>query len=177
MPFLIAAVVLIGAVTALNLLLTLAVIRRLRQPGTGAARSFIDPDLPELPAGSPVPPFRAETVSGRTITAQSLSGSEAVYAFFDSGCSSCRPTIPRLIAYAERRGLTPHQVVAVVGGDPADAGDYLSALDGRASVVVEDTLGPVAEAFAIHSFPAFVIADPGGIVRRSGDSASTLAAT
>lgn len=176
MPYLVAAVVLFSAIATLNLLLTLAVIRKLRQSPPAGPKLAPDPDLPELPAGSPVPAFHAEAVSGRAVSDKSQNGSEAVYAFFDSGCSSCRPTIPRLIDYAKRHGLAPDQVVAVVGGEPADADEYVSALDGRATVILEETLGPVAAAFSIHSFPAFVIADPGGVVRRSGDSTSTLAA-
>jgi thiol-disulfide isomerase/thioredoxin len=176
MPYLVAAVVLFSAIATLNLLLTLAVIRKLRQSPPAGPKLAPDPDLPELPAGSPVPSFHAEAVSGRSVSDKSQSESEAVYAFFDSGCSSCRPTIPRLLDYAKRNGLTPDQIVAVVGGEAADAGEYVDALDGRATVILEETLGPVAAAFSIHSFPAFVIADPGGVVRRSGDSTSTLAA-
>jgi hypothetical protein len=175
MPFLVAAIVLIGAIAALNLLLTVAMIRRLRE--TAVRPVAPPPDLPELPAGSRVPAFHAEAVSGETVTNESLTGSAAIFAFLDTGCSSCKSSLPKLVAYADANGLKPGQVIAVVGDAEGDTAAYLSLLDGVATVIVEETLGPVARAFSIDGFPAFVLSDADGVVTRSGDGDSTLTAT
>ena len=61
MPYLIAAVVLVGAIAVLNLLLTMAVIRRLRRN---------EANMPGMPmmdtgpaAGSPLPEFTASSTA------------------------------------------------------------------------------------------------------------------
>lgn len=176
MSFLVAAVVLIGVITILNLLLTMAVIRKLRNTASTGAERVAPPDLPELPAGSRVPVFHGEAISGETVSAQTTAGSAAVFAFFDTGCSACKPTVPKLIEYAKKNALPAGQVIAVVGDDGGDASEYVSELGGTATVIVEETMGNMARAFSIHGFPAFVIADADGVVVRSGNGAGTLAA-
>lgn len=175
MGFLAAVVALIGALTVLNLLLIMAVMRRLKQQNTVSTVNGNESDIPELPIGSRIPEFRAESTSGAIVTTGDLIGSESVFAFFDTGCSVCKSTIPKLIDHADTHGLKADQVIAVVGGSENSAGEYLEKLDGAATVIVEDSVGPVASAFSIAGFPAFVIVDGDGRVVRAGTQ-STLTA-
>ncbi|GAA1768975.1 MULTISPECIES: TlpA family protein disulfide reductase [Streptomonospora] len=176
MEILVGFVVLIGAVALVNLLLTLAVVRRLRlmseQPTT---RSAAPPELDELPAGRPVPPFRGRTLTGEPIAADDLLGHETVFAFFDTGCSVCKTTIPKLVGHADANGLKPGQVVVVIGDGGGEPDEYARELDGAATVIVEPRLGPVAQEFGIQGVPAFVRADAEGVVMRSGTSVAALA--
>ncbi|MFF5205874.1 TlpA family protein disulfide reductase [Streptosporangium sp. NPDC000396] len=176
MSLLVAAVVLIGGISIVNLLLTLAVIRRLRDPAATGAGRAAPPDLPELPAGSPVPAFQGQTVSGQTVSAQTTAGSAAVFAFFDTGCSSCKPAVPKLVNFAKKHALPAGQVIAVVGDNDGNAAEYIDALGDTATVIVEETMGNMARAFSLDSFPAFVIADADGVIVRSGHGGTTLAA-
>ncbi|WP_208034781.1 redoxin family protein [Streptomyces cyanogenus] len=153
-----------------NLFLTMAVIRRLKQN----APDLAEPDLPELPPGSRLPDFHGESISGTPVTAHTVAGTDSIFAFYDTGCSACKTTIPQLIGYAQGKGLKPDQVIAVVGGDRAAADVYAAELDGVATVIVEDTLGPVASAFSISGIPAFVQVDSGGTVVRSGTARGVL---
>jgi thiol-disulfide isomerase/thioredoxin len=172
MEFLVSIVALIGAMSVLNLLLTMAVIRRLKQKPSDP----IEPDLPELPAGSKLPVFRGESVSGAVVASADLAGSGSLFAFFDTGCSVCKPTVPKLVEYARDNGLKADQVIAVIGGDRVAATEYVEELDGAATVIVEETLGPVASAFSITGIPAFVEVDSTGTVVRSGTARSVLTA-
>ena len=172
MEFLVAVVALIGALTVLNLLLIMAVIRRLKKMNSLSVPD--GSDIPELPIGIRIPDFRAESTSGAVVTTGDLIGSESVFAFFDTGCSVCKTTIPKLIDHANAQGLKADHVIAVVGGRDS-AAEYVDGLDGAATVIVEDSLGPVAAAFSISGFPAFVVVDGDGRVLRAGTQ-STLTA-
>ncbi|MUL40258.1 redoxin domain-containing protein [Streptomonospora sp. PA3] len=176
MEILVGFVVLIGAVALLNLLLTMAVVRRLRQLAEQpAARGSAGPELEEVPAGSPVPSFRSRTLPGEPVTSESLLGRETVFAFFDTGCSVCKSAIPKLLAHAAEKRLTPGQVVVVVGDQGGESGEYTGRLDGAATVILEPRLGPVAQAFGIQGVPAFVRADARGTVVTSGNTVDALA--
>ncbi|WP_433257225.1 TlpA family protein disulfide reductase [Streptosporangium sp. CA-135522] len=167
---------LIGGISVLNLLLTMAVIRKLRDTASTGAGRAAPPDLPELPAGSRMPSFHGEAVSGEIVSAQTTAGSAAVFAFFDTGCSACKPTVPKLIEFARKNALPTGQVIAVVGDNDGNASEYVDELGGTATVIVEETMGSMARAFSINSFPAFVIAGADGVVVRSGHGGGTLAA-
>ncbi|MDX3312768.1 TlpA family protein disulfide reductase [Streptomyces sp. NPDC054884] len=171
MRFLVAVVVLIGALTVLNLFLTMAIIRRIKQTNVAPRRE--GSEIPELEVGTRIPDFRAESTSGAVVTNADFFGTEAVLAFYDTGCAVCKTTIPKLIDHAQVNGLKADQVIAVVGGRGNSAADYVDGLDGAATVVLEDSLGPVASAFSIPGFPAFVVVDADGRVVRAGTQ-STL---
>ncbi|MEU2914638.1 peroxiredoxin family protein [Streptomyces massasporeus] len=173
MGFLVAVVALIGALTVLNLLLIMAIMRRLKQQNSVSNANSNGSDIPELPVGSRIPDFRAESTSGAVVAARELVGADSVFAFFDTGCSVCKTTIPKLRDHAEAHGLKADQVIAVVGGSESAAGEYVEQLDGVATVIVEESVGPVASAFSISGFPAFVVVDGDGLVVRAGTQ-STL---
>lgn len=175
MGFLVAVVALISAMTVLNLLLIMAVMRRLKQVKSFSTTNDNESDIPELPIGSRIPDFRAESTSGAVVTTGDLVGSESVFAFFDTGCSVCKTTIPKLIDHAVVHGLKADQVIAVVGGSENSAGEYVEKLNGSATVILEESVGPIASAFSIAGFPAFVIVDDDGRVARAGTQ-STLTA-
>ena len=148
-------------------------MRRLKQKGSGPVTD--GSDIPELPIGSRIPDFRAESTSGAVVATEDLLGSEAVFAFFDTGCAVCKTTIPKLIDHADAHGLKADQVIAVVGGRENSAADYVNGLEGAATLILEDSLGPVAAAFSIPGFPAFVVVDGDGRVVRAGTQSSLTA--
>lgn len=171
MPFLIAAVVLVGAITVLNLLLTMAVIRRLRR--NEAAQNVPLPDSgPKL--GAPLPAFTGEAVSGETVVTTDVSGAEAVFAFLSTSCSACPTALPHLVEYAQARELKAAQVVTVIGGEQADAAEFLDALDGKSVAIMEELMGPIAKSFEVSAFPTFVMTDAEGRVTRTVSGSQRL---
>ncbi|GAA4920965.1 redoxin [Stackebrandtia albiflava] len=171
MPFLIAAVVLVGAIAVLNLLLTMAVIRRLRK--NESAMSPMMESGP--PKGSPVPEFTAEATDGTTVTAASFAGQSAVMAFFSTTCSACKPAVPRLVAHIDANGLKPQQVVAVINGEGDEQAEFTELLKDKATVVWESEMGEVTAAFTVSAFPTFVHIGSDGKVDKSHSGANELA--
>ncbi|WP_219534890.1 TlpA family protein disulfide reductase [Nonomuraea guangzhouensis] len=147
MPYLTAAIVLIGLLCVLNLLLTLSLIRRLRQTGGGGVQ-HAGPPLTLRP-GSLVGEFAAVTVAGELVSHDTVVG---LVGFFSAGCEPCHKLLPRFTEHA--RTLGRENVLAVVAGDDAEA---VEALTPVARVVVENYDGPVAGAFQNTWTPALYL--------------------
>ncbi|ANW22182.1 hypothetical protein [Streptomyces clavuligerus] len=154
MPYLIAAVVLLGALCLLDLLLTVGVIRRLRtQQGARTLRDQA-PDDGMLPPRAIVGDFAATTVDGRSLTPADLR-SPAVVAFLNPGCAPCHEELPRVaaaLAAAPGNGV----LAVVAGGEPGedDTDLMLRELSPYGTVVHEGISGPLTEAFKVRAFPA-----------------------
>jgi hypothetical protein len=166
----IAVVVVCVLLTVLNLILTLGVLRRLREHAerlnelaaadTGQWRD------PIIGPGSRPGPFNAVDVDGGRIGDAGLGGAEALVAFFSPDCGICKEWLPRFVDAAtalgdRRRALAV--VVAPSATDPA-AAEQVAALGDAATVVVENDKGPLAEAFQVSGYPAMVRLDEHGTV-------------
>ncbi|MFE3519085.1 TlpA disulfide reductase family protein [Streptomyces sp. NPDC059166] len=150
----------------------MAVIKRLRTRPSYLTPN--EPDLLEVPTGSRAPAFLGETISGATFTNESLIGSEAIFAFFDTGCSTCKTAIPELIEYAQKHNVKSDQIVSIISGDPSDATEYITKLSGIATIILDGPGGSVSGSFGISGIPAYVVVDGNGIVVRSGKSQGIL---
>ncbi|MFD7861256.1 peroxiredoxin family protein [Streptomyces sp. NPDC059783] len=163
MIYLTAALVLVGAVTVLNLLLTLAVVRRLRRQESERQQPFGTIDSgPET--GAPLPDFTADTVAGGTITAASLKGRQGALTFLSTDCSACTMAVADLPEFARRTGMDAGQMIVVIAGDADDAHRMAEPLAGIATVVVEETAGPLSTLYSIEATPTTVLTDPDGTV-------------
>lgn len=159
MPYLAAAVVVVGLLCLVNLVLTLAVIRRLRAHTTRLAE--LGPARPPsvLP-GTAIGEFSATALDGGSVSRAFFSGTSVV-AVFSTECASCHERLPEFTAYlADAR---PERVLAVVAGDPGEAGQFTDVL-GTATVVVEPMGGPVSRALQVSQFPSFLLVDGDGVV-------------
>lgn len=147
---LLAAVILVGALTIVNLLLTFGVIRRLREHEARlAAVSLAPPEVITLPAGQRV---AAVTTSARDGSPVSTDASEpTLYGFFSPSCDSCHE---RLDDFRQAASDHPGRTVAVVVPDGGDLDSFLTELAGF-TVVVEELGGPLTGAFGVQGFPAF----------------------
>ncbi|MFG2113736.1 hypothetical protein ACGFRB_14070 [Streptomyces sp. NPDC048718] len=160
MVYLAIALVVVGALCVLDLSLTLAVLRRLRD------RPLAAPDLTEeggISVGATVAPFSTHCVEGMPLTERDLTDG-AVVAFFTLGCKPCRDKLP---SFAEQAGaLQGHrQVIAVVVSGSTEqryedeARAITEQLSPVARVVRETPEGPCVSAFAVTAFPSqFAIA-------------------
>jgi thiol-disulfide isomerase/thioredoxin len=163
MPYLVAAVVLVGLLCMVNLLLTVGVIRRLRQQ---AARQGSPEPMAGggLAPGDRIPEFAATTTNGEPISGELLGG-PAMVGFFSAGCKPCKDLLPRFV---ERARQTPEAVLAVVtGGSDEDPGPYVERLAQVASVVSEEPQGPVQSAFKVAGYPTVFLIDADGTVANS----------
>ncbi|WP_331766746.1 TlpA disulfide reductase family protein [Embleya sp. NBC_00896] len=163
MPFLVAAVVLVGLVGALNLLLTFGVMRRLReQPAAPQARGM----EPELRPGMRADVFTATTTAGKQVSDTDVRG---LVGFFSAGCAPCHTLAPRFVERAST--LDRDGVLAVVAGDDAELVALLSPV---ARVVLEDFDGAVQAAFHNSWTPAVYLLDDAGRVVAGGNRMGDL---
>ncbi|BDM74623.1 hypothetical protein HEK616_81100 (plasmid) [Streptomyces nigrescens] len=165
MSFLIAAVVFVGALCTLDLVLTLGVIKRLREhserlSGTsGPGGRF---DTLDMAVGEEVGEFTTSTVDGERLS-RGMLAADTLVAFFAPGCQPCREKMPAFVDHARALPGGRAQVVAVVVGDPAEAAAFVAELSPVARVVVEEgPEDPLSAAFRARSFPTVLRVSPYG---------------
>jgi hypothetical protein len=166
MTYLAAAVVLVGAVSAVNLVLVLAVVRRLRE-APGPAQSRGPAPRPVLPPGARPGPSQTVTDDGEPVGSESLAG--CLVGFFTPQCSLCHERLPEFVAYAHRVGLRRAAVLAVLVGEPEQTTALWDNLAPIARIVHEPHGGgPLYRAFAVTGLPAFCLLDTDGVIVASG---------
>ncbi len=168
MIVLVAAVVLLTVVMAVHLLLTFALIRRVRELQENVAKGPArDESLPR--PGMRIGNFTAELTDGRTFATTDLVEGDTLVGFFAAGCSPCKPVVADLVANppAER-------FVAFVETDGTELGvDLMTKLAGIAEVAELPRDSAVSGAFAQEGFPTLVrVTD--GEVADSGHSRAQL---
>lgn len=155
MPFLIAAVVFVGALCAVDLLLTFAVIRRLaehsRKLAEGAAGA---PSFPA--AGTKLGDFASVSADGVPVSADFFTG-PTVVGVFSTNCSACHERLPEFTDFLDRN--EPEHAIALVVGEEAEAREFAGALPEALPVVIEDPRGQLARALRVPAFPSFYLVD------------------
>ncbi|QLE75198.1 redoxin domain-containing protein [Streptomyces rectiverticillatus] len=158
MPVLIAAVVLVGLLCTLDLILTLGVIKRLRDH-TAMLSKMADGNAPGRPpvikVGEEVGEFQAVSVDGEVLTRESLSG-DTLVAFFSPNCGPCHEMLPKFAEYARMVPGGRKQVLAVVVGTPERAEGQVAELSPVARVVVQGSEPVMTDAFQIMGFPTLL---------------------
>jgi thiol-disulfide isomerase/thioredoxin len=167
MPYLIAAVVIVGMLCVLNLLLTYGVVRRLREHGELLAQGPPAVPDPMIGAGSAVGAFAAITVDGDEVVADDLAPGTLV-GFFSLGCSGCLRELPRFVDAAAAHPGGRDRVLAVVIAAGEDAAEQVGALSPIARVVVAPPDAEIEKAFEVKGYPAFALLGEGRVVTASG---------
>jgi hypothetical protein len=167
MVLLAAGLVVVGVLCLLDLVLTLGVVRRLREHttmlsagGWGGEEAPIGLTAGEMPAG-----FAAVTADGAQITGPA---DLSVVAFFSTSCSLCPKRVPAFVNYVRSGSVRPQEVLAIVTGDNGESVPYYPDLAAVGQVAAEPDNGPANEAFGVTGFPAFFVLGAGGVVVASG---------
>jgi thiol-disulfide isomerase/thioredoxin len=173
MPYLVTAVIIVGVLCLLDLLLTFAVVRRLRETGERLAtlESVMSPPIRR--AGEAVGAFAATTVDGHVVSEHDISPGTLV-GFLSPGCAGCAVQLPEFLEVARAHPAGPAGILAVVVGDQAGSAEYVDVLAPLARVVVVPLGHDVEKAFAVQSFPAFAVVGRGGVVQVSGPTPAVL---
>lgn len=148
-----AAVIVLATLVVINLLLTGAMVRRIRDH---EERLAVLPPASRsgLSVGDRVPPIAATTVDGAEVDDRVFSEGSVVIAFFSARCPACRDHLPGFLDVVAR---DEHDATAmVVSGEAHEGADLVEAVRGRTHVIVEADTGHVNQAFQIRAFPAFV---------------------
>ncbi|MFB7911015.1 TlpA family protein disulfide reductase [Kitasatospora sp. NPDC056076] len=156
-------IVLIGGISLVNLMLTLALARKINN--NGSSTSFgnvrVGVSMPEnrLPDGTPVPEFRAVSETDGEVTRADLAGAPAVVGFFSGSCGPCLEQAPDFVKAVTGFPGGRGQVLAVVKGSGPVVAELRTLLEPVARVVVEPAgaqPGSTAEAFGIVRWPSYV---------------------
>ncbi|HEU5353251.1 MAG TPA: hypothetical protein VFU65_02260 [Actinocrinis sp.] len=172
-PLLIALAVVVGAVSLLNLVLVLGVVRRLREHADRISRLSPEPPNPMLAVAQQAEPFDAVTVEGEHVSRAALSGLTLV-GVFSPNCPACAERLPRFLELAGSYPGGRGRVLAVVVGERDEAGDQIAALSPVARVVLETMEGSITKALRIRGFPAFGVLDESGTVVSAGTNPDWL---
>ncbi len=156
MPVLMAVVALLGTLCTLNLVLTLGVVKRLREHTEmlGAMQEY----PVRLDVGEEVGEFATSTTLGEPLVRDLLSG-PALFGFFSPTCEPCRDKLPRFVEYARREPGGRSSVIATVVGAADAAAEFVAELSEVAQVVVEGSGGTMATALGIRAYPSVLRAE------------------
>ncbi|WP_027344624.1 hypothetical protein [Hamadaea tsunoensis] len=150
-PTLAAAVVVLAAVVALNLLLTFAILRRLRtMKESGGAEA----DTHRPPVGTPVGRFDAVSDDGFRLTDEDLRHGLTRFAFVMPGCGPCEGLLSAL-----RPGILSDRTLLVVVAEEAghpDAVAMRESIPDDLRVFFAPLGSPMCEAFQMAVFPSVV---------------------
>ncbi|MFF6803106.1 redoxin domain-containing protein [Streptomyces sp. NPDC012616] len=177
MSYAIAGLALLAAVTLVNALLTVAVSRRWRTmmaPAPAAAA----PGRPALAVqeGDRAPAFTLHTPVGE-VSASTLAGRPALICFLRPDCGPTRESLPGIQRWAEANAPSGGRLVAVISGQPAEAGPLLEAVGPLTELTAaEPPDGPVAGVFGVRHHPSFVLLDADGTVAGTGIGQGSLPA-
>ncbi|MGI5237911.1 TlpA family protein disulfide reductase [Dactylosporangium sp. CA-139066] len=157
MPMLVAAVVVLTVLVVLDLVLTTAVIRRLRTYEDSRSAAGAPPETIRIAVGAEVPEF-ADADGRRTLVG-----------FFSTTCKPCVTEAAELVRREGRLTAAGIAVVPVLTQhgeeDPNGLRTVLAAVG---TVVTEAPGGPVSTAFGTRATPSYVLVDPDGRVAAKG---------
>jgi hypothetical protein len=168
-----ALVVFVGVLGLLNLVLTLGVIRRLREHTE--LISSRPPQAPDamLPAGTTIADFVATTLDGGVVTREDISDMTLV-AFLSPACDLCEEQVPLLLERAREMPGGRDRVWVVVVGKGEETQPYAERFREVATVFIEPANAPLPLAFSLNGYPAFGLVDRGGTVLASTFGISRL---
>jgi hypothetical protein len=170
MPFLVAAIALVGSVCVVNLVLTYGVIRRLRQHAEllSSRRSGMALTSDE------VAEFATVTADGKEVD-QTRVAQYSLIGLFSAGCAPCAQLLPKFVARAANGGASERMLAVVLPGDWA--ADDIERLAAAATVVSGEDAKVVATAFGVQGYPVLCRVSPSGrIIPAEIDGLPALAA-
>jgi thiol-disulfide isomerase/thioredoxin len=174
MPYLVAAVVALALLALIQLLFTLAIVRRVREQGERLAR-FEAPDQLPAPAGPGeiIGAFTATTITGVLISDADLRDGPTMVGFFSPSCGPCADQLPFFEERA-RRLAGSHGVLAFVidEGESSWAEATRLAKVATAAVIAADT--SVTRAFSVYGYPVILDVDTEARVVASGHAVEAL---
>jgi hypothetical protein len=150
-PILTAAVIVLAVAVAANLLITFAMIRRLRA-SESAGRQDIDSFRPDL--GSVVGEFEVATTTGDRLTQRDLADGSFLLAFLLPECGGCG----RVVAELQPDVLNDRSVIVAVAGSAGDPPTVamLQSIPDDLRVVLSPVGGSMSQAFHVATFPTIV---------------------
>jgi hypothetical protein len=158
----IAALVFVGALCILNLVLSLGIIKRLRDQAEILNRDGSSNPPVSVGMGDEIGEFTTLTLDAEPVDDASLRHGDTLVAFFSPSCRPCQEKLPKFVDFAPSFPGGRDKVLGVVVGEPEEAADMLERLRPVARVVRESTTekGEMSKAFDLQGFPAVLVVSP-----------------
>jgi hypothetical protein len=166
MPYVVAGVLLVGTLCILDMLMTFAVLRRLRDHSTrfamlSFAEKLGDTGYLERFENRPLPEFSVTTTEKAGLSSKAMAGRSWSIGFFSAGCAPCHEQAPAFGA------LGTDAALAVVTGTGKDAAELLDRLPGEAVAVAGADATVLADLLDITMFPTFLELDDAGRILKA----------
>jgi peroxiredoxin len=161
---LIASSVLLWILILANLLLTLALVRRVN--ANSSRRTG-------LRKGQQAPPFAAETLHGERVTLTSYLGRELVLVFISAGCGPCHELLQSFEAL-RRKATNAGVLLALVS--LSDRDETMALVDQFSiaePILIAPGSNPFKHDYKVTQTPAFYLIDTKGTIQVSGHAAQT----
>jgi peroxiredoxin len=167
-PLLVTNSVLLWIVVLLNLLLTIALIRRFNQMSTHLS-AFTDIDV-GLEKGSQAPDFQAQTLTGETVTLADYARKAVSFIFISPHCSPCLEKIPALNALAPKAKQAGVEIVLVnTDGDKAETAAFVEKHNVKLPVLIASMeRNSFASDYKANATPCYCLLNPDGYVEAAG---------
>jgi len=165
-----AAVAVLAVVVVFNLLITFAVLRRLRSHEERLARGGGAGEPGAEMLGRSLPEFTATSTTGATVT--NAGGSARLVGFFSATCAPCRE---QAVEFARHDDPNRLAIVLMEDAPAAEQEGILAALAGSPTIVTEPTSSVLATTMEVRSFPQLLQLDAAGVVVGARHSVRALA--
>lgn len=162
--FLLVNSILVWIVVLANLVLTLALVRRVN--AIPATLTEIDSGLP---IGTPAPDFSLQTLAGQTVTLANFTSRPTTFVFVAPHCQPCHELLPSLKTVAQDARAAGTPLVLVSDGGKSETEEMMQALEGQ----VEVLLAPRFEStlftdYHINMTPSYCSLDEKGVITGTG---------
>lgn len=160
--FLVVSSVLLWLVVLGNLVLTLALIRRINA-GSGA---MVDEGLEK---GETAPDFAAETLDGETVTLATYAGREAAFLFIHPTCGPCRDNLPKYEALASGAARSGVDLILVSSGEAEQTRALVNEFNLQLPVLIAPRgSNPFMETYKLSSTPSYCLITRQGTIETCG---------
>lgn len=159
--WLIASSILLWSVMLLNLLLTLALIRRLNRGEARVSMIGLEP-------GQSVPDFVAETLGGRKVTLADFERHTILLIFISPSCSACIENLPGYEALATKAKQDGIETTLISFANAEATQNLMEKYNLHLPVLFALENNPLREDYKIRGWPSFLLIDSKGKVQAAG---------
>jgi peroxiredoxin len=161
---LVISTVLLWAVVLFNLLLTLAVVRRVN-----AAYQDMKPAENGLKEREQAPDFAAQTLDGEAVTLSSFAGKPTAFVFISNGCKPCHEELPNYLALQPMAEQAGARLVLVSIDTPESTRELVNEFQISTPVLVaQENINSFMRDFKMKGTPAYTYVDAEGKVKSAG---------
>lgn len=157
---------LLWLVVLANLLLTLALVRRINESRSAAAGGA---QVTGLEAGVGAPDFTARTLNGDIVTRHAYAGRDVAFIFVSTHCGPCREIAPHVEAIAPTAKAAGVDLVLVSSDEPDETQAFVDELQLTVPVIVAPRRSSAfLEDYKATATPSFCFVDKEARVRAAG---------